>query len=260
MKTAVVTGASSGIGHALCKEFASHGYHVIALARRQMQLERLCSEIKAAQGSATFHVCDVNRAEDLLHSAQEIEKTYGKVDVVIAGAGFGVGGSFSSLSESDFHRQFDTNVFGVIRTAQAFAPLLKKSKGVFAVITSVSAYATIPGTIAYSMSKYAARSLTEGLRSEWSTDQIAVLEVAPGFVESEIRKTTKDGSHIQDPVPTWLQMPAQTAARKIVKAVVRRRTLLILTLHGKALYHVSRLFPGLVRLLTPIAAKKTKKI
>src|SRR5690606_32787918 len=91
---------------------------------------------------------------------------FGALDMVFANAGFGVGGSFETLSAADFRRQFDTNIFGVIHTLQAALPHLKRRAGVVGVVGSANGYVNIPGHAPYCMSKAAVRSLCACLRHE----------------------------------------------------------------------------------------------
>jgi short-subunit dehydrogenase len=99
------------------------------------------------------------------------------------------------------------------------------------------------------MSKFAVRALAESLRAELAPLRIAVVHVAPGFVQSEIRRVDNQGRlHDQapDPIPRWLRMPAEQAARKIVRAVLRRRREALITGHGRAAIFLSRHCPRLV--------------
>jgi short-subunit dehydrogenase len=101
------------------------------------------------------------------------------------------------------------------------------------------------------MSKYAVRSLAEALVHELRPQGVAVTLISPGFVESEFREVDNRGVHhpgAGDPVPRWLVMPVETAARKIVRAIANRRREIILTGHGKLAVFVQRHFPGLLSL------------
>jgi len=242
-KVALVTGASSGIGEALARELARQGASVALLARRTDRLETLAVELRA-YGVETLAVqCDVARDGDLERAVQHVAERLGRIDVAVANAGFGIAKRFDTLVVDDYRRQFETNVFGVIRTAQAVVPRLKATRGTLAIVGSVTGFVAPPGASPYAMSKFAVRAFAESLRAELKAEGVAVVHVAPGFVDSEIRKIDNRGvlhEHAADPIPGWLRMPADVAARKIARAIARRRREAVITGHGKLAVFLSR--------------------
>ena len=110
---------------------------------------------------------------------------------------------------------------------------------------------TVPGTAAYSMSKYAIRSLADALFHELRPKGVAVTLISPGFVESDFRQVDNQGVHhpeARDPYPQWLVMSKETAARKIARAMAQRRREIVLTGHGKLAVLVHRHFPWMMSL------------
>jgi short-subunit dehydrogenase len=175
---------------------------------------------------------------------------YGKLEIVVANAGFGVVGAFAELSLDDYRAQFETNVFGVIRTTYAAVPELRKTQGSLAIISSVSGYIASPGVSAYCMSKFALQAFAHSIRYELAAEGIAVTHICPGFVQSEIRQVDNQGDwhpDITDPIPSWLVMPATKAAHHIIHAIAQRRHEAVITAHGKLLVWIQRHFPGLLR-------------
>src|SRR5579862_4383437 len=250
-KTALVTGASAGIGRALALEFAREGAAVAVAARRTDLLEKLGRDIEGLGRKALPVRCDVTKPDEVREAVNAAASAFGGLDVVVANAGFGVVGPVERLGVDDFRRQFETNVFGVLHTVKPAIPVLEKSKGVLAIIGSVSGYVAVPGTSAYSMSKFAVRALADALFLELRPRGVAVTLISPGFVVSDFREVDNQGVHHPgqaDPVPRWLAMPTETAARKIVRAVARRRRELILTGHGKVAVFLQRHLPGVLRL------------
>jgi NAD(P)-dependent dehydrogenase (short-subunit alcohol dehydrogenase family) len=261
-KTALVTGASTGIGRALALELARQGADIAVAARRVELLETLARDIEGLGRQALPLRCDVTREDDIRAAVASATARFGGLDVVVANAGFGVVGPVEALTTEDFRRQFETNVFGVLHTAKAALPALEKSRGRLALVGSVSGHVTVPGTAAYSMSKYAVRSLAEALFHEWRPKGVSVTLISPGFVESDFRQVDNQGVHhagAQDPYPRWLVMPKETAARKIARAIAARRREIILTGHGKLAVFLQRHFPGALSLFFRVTGYKGRR-
>lgn len=257
-----ITGASSGLGAALARELAKKGAKIALLARRADRLKILAGEIKGLGALSLVIPTDVRKdgrgALTLTAAASKMVKTWGGVDVVIANAGFGVTGNFDQLELEDFHRQFDTNLWGVVRTLKAFQGELEKTKGRAAIIGSVASYVSAPAVAPYSMSKYALRALAEALQGEWRPKGISVTHIAPGFIETEIHQVDSRGKwhdHAIDGAPPKLMMKAPLAAKQIVRAIWKRKPQQVITWHGKGIVLLTRFFPGLVRLLARGMAK-----
>lgn len=249
-----ITGASSGIGAGLAREFASQGAAVALLARRAERLRALAADIRAAGGHALAIPCDVTREGDLERAVALTIAGLGPINVVVANAGFGVVGPFTKLRLDDYRRQFETNVFGVLRTVYATIDELVRSRGTLVVIGSVSGHISTPGSSPYAMSKHAVRAYAEALRGELAPQGVGVVLITPGFVKSEIRLVDNHGRlhpDAPDTVPAWLRMPTERAARQIVSATARQRREKIVTLHGKFAVFLYRHAPWLVRLLAP---------
>ncbi len=223
---------------------------MVLAARRRDRLESLAAEIGAIGRRAVVAPCDVTREGDLERAAAAGRAALGKLDVVVANAGFGVTGLLERLSLDDYRRQLETNVFGVLRTIYATLEDLKKSRGRLVVIGSVSGHVAVAGSSAYSMSKFAVRGLAASLGHELAEHGASVTLISPGFIESEIRQVDNRGVRRAEkpapPIPAALVMATPTAARKIVSAVARRRREVVITGFGKAAVLLQRHLPGLL--------------
>jgi len=261
-RVALITGASAGIGAAMAREFARRGADLILTARRWERLEALALELRAQGRRAVVVQCDVTVDGDLETAVAQGLETLGRIDYVVANAGFGVAGWFHRRDLDDYRRQFETNVFGVLRTAFATYDALQASRGCFAVMGSVMGHAATPGSSPYAMSKHAVRAFASALRNEWRTRGVAVTFLAPGFIDSEIRQVDNEGRRnpeAPDTIPGWIRMRTDTAARKLVTAVVRRRREAVITFHGKVAVFLSRHTPGLLDLLIRIFGVKSRR-
>ena len=251
-KVVWITGASSGIGEALAREFARQGAILVLSARRTDRLEALARELSPDGARALAFPCDVTRDGDCEAAVKRAVEVFGRLDVAVANAGFGVVGSVSRLELEDYRRQLETNLFGVLRTVKAAIPELKRTKGRIAVMGSVNGYVALEGNSPYGVSKFAVRALCDSLRFELAHFGISVTHIAPGFVESEIRQVDNQGRHngsARDPVPAWLVCPTAPAARAMVKAIVARRGERVVTGHGQAAVFMVRHFPRLFRFI-----------
>lgn len=249
-QTVLITGASSGIGAALARAYARRGARLALLARRQELLASLANELRAQGAEVSVHAGDVTRDGDVSRVVDELAARGIGIDVVYANAGFGVAGSIQKLSLADYQRQFDTNVFGVLRTIKETLPALRASRGRLVIVGSVAGHAASGAMSAYSMSKFAVRALAETLHVDLAPEGIDVTLVSPGFVDSDIRRTNNQGvvqPEAPDPIPAWLRVGTDAAAREILRGVERGRAEIVVTGHGKFIVFIARHFPGLLR-------------
>ena len=125
----LITGASSGIGAALAREFARQGAHIVLMARRAERIEALAEELSGGGRSSLAITGDVTRDGDPERAVDLARSKFGRLDVAVANAGFSVGGRLVDLTLDDYRRQLETNVFGVLRTLYAALPELRKTQG-----------------------------------------------------------------------------------------------------------------------------------
>jgi short-subunit dehydrogenase len=250
-KTVLITGASSGIGAELARQLAQAGAKLTLTARTRGLLEDLAQRI-AATGKPRPLVaeCDVTRDGDLERAVADTLHHWGKLDTVIANAGFGVVGALKTLSLADFRRQFETNVFGVLRTIYTALPEIEKNRGNIAITGSVIGWSASPGASPYAMSKFAVRALANSITPELRLSGVKVTLISPGFVVSNIRRVDNQGTlhpDAKEQIPAWLVMPTEKAVRQILRAIARGKREAIITSHGKALVLLERFTPWITR-------------
>lgn len=252
-KSVLITGASAGIGEELAVQLAAAGAKLTLAARRREHLESIATRIAGMGVARPVAVeCDVTRDGDLERAVKAAVTSWGRLDVSIANAGFGIKGPIRALTLDDYRRQFETNVFGVLRTIYASLPQIEKTRGNLVIIGSVAGWAATPGGSPYSMSKFALRGLADAITPELLRSGIKVTLISPGFVTSEFRGVDNNGKFhagTKDPAPSWLVMPTDRAVRKILRAIARGKREEVVTLHGKALVKTQRFVPWIVRAL-----------
>lgn len=256
-KVVVITGASAGIGATVARECVRQGASVALLARRVDRLEGMKAELTAAGGRVIACTCDVTRRAELEAARERILGAWGKIDVVFANAGFGVSGVVSKLEVEDFRRQFETNVFGVLETLYTFLPDLRASQGRFAAVGSVMGRVGLPASGPYTASKFAVVGLLESIYYDLADMGVSVTCINPGLVASELRSINNQGALTEnpDPAPAWIVMPAERAARQIVRAIHRRKPEFVVTGHGKATVWLGRHFPRTLRTVLRLATR-----
>lgn len=249
----LITGASSGIGEAIARRYAQAGANLVLSARRLERLESLAAELTSARQKAVAVVGDVSRDGDMERVVSRALAEFGRVDVVVANAGFSVGGRLEKLSLEDYRRQFEVNVFGVLRTIYASLAELKKNRGRLVLIGSVAGSISLPQSSAYCMSKFALAGLSDALASELGSSGVSTTLIMPGFIDTEIFDVSNRNEPVKsrgkDRPPRFLLMPAGQAADQIVRAADARKRHKIITLHGKLMVFLNRCCPGLVNLV-----------
>ncbi|MFF6984584.1 SDR family NAD(P)-dependent oxidoreductase [Streptomyces sp. NPDC008343] len=190
-RTAVITGASSGIGAATARRLAAAGYHVVLTARRADRIDRLAKEINQAGGNATPRRLDVtDRA-----AVDEFATAFDTVGVLVNNAGGALGADPVATGDpSHWRSMYETNVIGTLHVTQALLPkLIAGGDGTVVVVSSTAGHATYEGGAGYAAAKHGAHVLTETLRLEIVGKPVRVIEVAPGMVKTDEFALTRFG-------------------------------------------------------------------
>lgn len=230
----IVTGASSGIGEALARRFSALGANVVAGARSLEKLETLVRELPSG-GIAVQ--CDVSKEEDCKRLIDRAVETFGRIDVLVNNAGISMRALFDDVDLDVLRRLMDTNFWGSVYCTKYALPYIQTSQGSIVGISSVAGFHGLPGRTGYSASKYAMHGLLETVRIENLKKGVHVLIVAPGFTASNVRfaALTADGSQQgASPREEGKMMTADEAAKRIIKAITRRKRTLLMDFDGKA--------------------------
>jgi len=245
-KVVIITGASSGIGRALLYEFARLGANVVAGARSFDKLKEIQTELaKSGIDILPFQVDVTNESQckNLIDAA--VEK-YGKIDILINNAGISMRALFRDVQLKVIKEVMDTNFWGTVYCSNYAFPYLLESRGSLVGVSSIAGYKGLPGRTAYSSSKFAIHGILEVIRAENLKTGLHVLTACPGFTSSNIRNTAlaADGSQQgESPRDEKKMMSPELVAHKIAIAVYKRKRRLTLTLQGKLLVFLNKLFP-----------------
>lgn len=257
-----ITGGSSGLGRAMALVAARRGDHVFVSARRAAELGEVVEAARAAGGRADAVACDVTDEDAVAAAAAAVAERGGRLDVVVANAGFSVAGRVESLSAEDWRRQFDVNVVGAAITARHAIPHLRATRGRIGLVGSVAALALFPGFAAYQSSKAAVLALGRTLAMELAPDGISVTVLQPGFVATDIARVDNRGQldpSREDRRPAALMWQAEPAAERMLSALDRRVVEYTFTGHGRVGVFLGRHFPGLLQWAAPRLAPSRRK-
>jgi short-subunit dehydrogenase len=238
-QVAIITGASSGIGWSLAKQLAAQGCKVGLVARRHDNLVALCGEIAEAGGVAACAPADVADRASLVDAIHALAGQLGPVDLLIANAGVGAPTTVSPMNVSDVEKMIRVNLLGVIYSIEAVLPaMLERKRGHIAAVSSMAAYAGLPGEWGYSSSKAAVNNLMDGLRIQLRDKGIVATTICPGFVKTPM--TDVNEFHMP-----WL-LEADDAARRILRALARKKKVYNFPWQMSVLMWITRRLPDWV--------------
>jgi len=212
-ETAVITGASSGVGKSLAIQLSDAGYRVVLAARSEDKLNAIAEEIQFKGGNSLVVPTDVSQPEQI-NNLKDRALEYGDVSVVINNAGLGKFSKVEDVAIEDWDRQLDVNLRASFLVSQAFIPGMKQRlNGTLAFMNSVAGKKGYAHSAAYVASKYGMRGLADSLREELREDNIKVISIHPGAVDTPFW----DGIGVNFPREEMLS--THTLAQSIVHAI-----------------------------------------
>jgi NAD(P)-dependent dehydrogenase (short-subunit alcohol dehydrogenase family) len=183
-KSVLITGCSTGIGRATAKRLAAAGHRVYASARRIDSIRDLA---EAGCNLLSLDVCDES---SIRAAVEEVERKEGAIGVLVNNAGYGSEGPFEEVPMEEVRRQFETNVFGLIRLTQLVLPGMRRQKwGRVLNLSSMGGRLTLPGGAFYHATKYAVEAMSDALRFEVRGFGIDVVVIEPGAIRTEFGDT-----------------------------------------------------------------------
>ena len=253
-RTAVITGAASGIGRGTALALAKRGCN-LALADLDeaglAETEALAAKLGV---KVTGHRLDVASRKGVAALPDIVLAAHGRVDLLFNNAGVAIGGTFEQVAEEDFDWLMEINFSGVVRMTRAFLPLLRSSDRARIVnVSSIFGIIAPPGQTAYCASKFAVRAFSESLRRELEAEgsKIGVTVVHPGGVNTSIAKNARPPRGINDPdleaqkarFEKFLRMPPEKAGEIIVAGVEKERPRVLVGGDARFMALVERMAP-----------------
>jgi NAD(P)-dependent dehydrogenase (short-subunit alcohol dehydrogenase family) len=198
-RVAVVVGGTTGIGRAIALGFADAGADVVVTGRRESVIQDVASQIEAKGRRTLRQAADVGDAASLAALRDACLASFGQVDIVVCAAGVTKRVASLDMTEADWSRIIDTNVTGMMRAYQAFAPpMISRGRGRLIGIGSLASFVGLQEVAAYTASKAAVAGLTRALAVEWAPHGLTVNGIAPGVFETDLNREILKGPRGQE--------------------------------------------------------------
>lgn len=255
-KVVWITGASSGIGEALAKEYAKLGAKLILSARRETELQRVKTECGLSDERGLVLPLDLGAHDQMIAKAQQAIKHFGHIDILINNGGISQRSLAIETDFSVYKKLIDIDYLGTVALSKAVLPhFVERQSGHFAAVTSLMGKFSSPLRSGYCGAKHAVHGFFDAIRMEHHDDNIKVTLVCPGYIRTNVSMNalTKDGSKQESmDQKTGAGMAPERCAQKIISAI--RRNKMEVTIGGTETYavYIKRFFP---RLLHTIARK-----
>lgn len=233
IRTVVITGASSGLGCALAREFRSHGFRVIAISRRRPG-EDVCDE---------FIPADLSEPVQLRNAVEAVRKAAHGIDVLINNAGIGSYAKWEELSDADLRREFEIDFFAPVALTRALLPEVAAARGTVINISSAAAWVPVACMGAYNAAKAALRMFSLTLQMEVRGRGIHVLNVCPGRIDTGFSTRALGGRTVPE-TPGRRASSATRFAARVYRAWQRRKRELFYPWWYRIVAEFVRYFPG----------------
>jgi NAD(P)-dependent dehydrogenase (short-subunit alcohol dehydrogenase family) len=179
MRSALVTGGSSGIGLAIARMLRDEGFELTLASRTREKIEAAAAELGAHAVAA-----DVGREEDCIRVVAEHKNRFGGLDLLVNSAGIGIAGTVESLQAKHIDLQLGVNLRGLLLVTREAIPLLKETKGWVVNLASIAGTTPTPGLTVYGATKAAVIALTRSMNAELDGDGVRAIAICPGFVDT----------------------------------------------------------------------------
>jgi short-subunit dehydrogenase len=259
-RVVVVTGASQGIGKALCLELAGQRARLVLAARDAAALETVAAACRSRGAEALVVPTDVSDEAACRTLVERTVAAFEALDVLVNNAGIGMLARFEDVADlSLYDRLMRVNYLGSVYPTWYALPHLRRSRGQIVAVSSLAGLSGVPMRTAYAATKHAQMGFFDSLRVELRGSGVSVTVIAPYFVQSEIRRRSPgpDGRTVEaSPVREDEIMSAEECARAMVRAMEKRQRMLVMSLKGKLGRWAKLIAPGLVDRMAAQAVRK----
>ncbi|MCK4528821.1 SDR family oxidoreductase [candidate division WOR-3 bacterium] len=226
--TALITGASSGIGEAFARELGARNYDLVIIARRKDKLEELARELKNNYSvSVDVIVADLSTEKSIAQVEEYIKKVK-NLDILINNAGFGTRGYFSDVSPEKSINMINVHVLAPTRFCRAALPcMIKRDQGSIINVSSLASFCPIPGNAIYNATKSYLNMFSRSIQSELKNYNIKVQALCPGFAYTGFHDTDEFKDFDRSSIPKWLWMFAQEVVEQSLKALSKNKVIFI---------------------------------
>lgn len=249
-KVVVVTGASSGIGRALCLELAAQKPRLVLAARDENPLRDVAAACESKGAETLVVPTDVSSEEQCRSLVEQAVGRFGAIDALVANAGITMWSPFEDMKDlSLYEKLMRVNFLGAIYPTFYALPHLKKSRGRIVVVSSLAGLTGVPTRTGYAATKHALFGFFDSLRIELEGSGVTVTMIAPDFVVSDIHRRAigPDGTPLgQSPIQESKIMSTEDCARHIVRAMTQRKRLWIGSARGRIGRWVRLVAPGVI--------------
>jgi short-subunit dehydrogenase len=257
-KVVVVTGASMGIGEAIAKVFVDAGARVVLLSRDAGRAEAARQRVGHAERTLAL-ACDVCKRDEIDRALALTVQNFHRVDVWVNNAGVGIRDSVAEMETSALRELFETNFFGTIACMQAVVPVMRKNGGGSIInISSVAGHIPVPYMAIYSASKFAMNAIGKGARMELKRDNINVLTVCPGYINTDFTAHLVADRKGAVRAPAARGITAERVARATYRGYRANRREVVVPWTMILAIKLYQLFPGLVEQVLSRAMRKSQ--
>jgi 3-oxoacyl-[acyl-carrier protein] reductase len=258
-KTALVTGAASGIGRAIALRLAAEGVHLCLVDINAIGLADVVLEARRAGVEVISRRCDVSEPRQVSATVAQILSRWSGVDILVNNAGITYYGRTERMSAEHWDKLVRVNLLSHIQFTRELLPsLLARPEAHVLNVCSMFGLVGMPKLTAYSTTKFAMVGFSDALRAEFGREGLGVTALCPGFVDTNLFASAPLGESQKQPKipPAIFCTTAEKVARAAVRAIRRDRRLVIISPWAKFLVTAKRLVPGMIDLLFRVGRRK----
>jgi NAD(P)-dependent dehydrogenase (short-subunit alcohol dehydrogenase family) len=261
-KTALVTGAASGIGRAIALRLAAEGAKLYLIDVNAVALSRVVAEAKSRGVEALGRQCDVSQPAQNTAAIHHLLDQFGGVDILVNNAGITYYGQTRKMAAEHWTRLMAVNLHAPIQfTLELLPTLCSRDEAHIVNVASICGLVGLERVAAYSTSKFGLVGFSESLRAEFVRQGVGVTAICPGLVDTNLFSAAARGDDIAEnkKPPRWLLASPELIANRTIRAIYRNQGVVVVQPYAKLLHLVKRLTPGLLDLPCRLQGRKRAK-